>query len=282
MSLLTRRELLAGAAASAALPHARTLPVIGVQLYTVRTILPENPLETLAALERIGYREAEVVGSTLESIWPSLKKTSLKPVSVHLDTALFTREQDKLPAALEDAGRRGFAYVVCPYIAPKDRGGVDVMRRLGETLNRAGELCRRSGLRLCYHNHAFEFEPTPEGALLDVLMKTADPKLVALELDIMWSHVAGVDPADVLRRYGSRVALIHLKNVAEGTEKRYDESVPRTAFREVGNGAIDVPAVLKSAAAAGVKHYFVEQDQTPGDPVASLRQSYDYLKNLAL
>jgi sugar phosphate isomerase/epimerase len=190
-------------------------------------------------------------------------------------------EQEKLPAALEDAQRRGFEYVLCPYIAPKDRGGVDVVRRLAETLNKSGEMARKLGMHMCYHNHAFDFQPTPDGTLLDVLMQTADPKLVSLELDIMWAHVAGVDPASVLKKYANRVPLVHLKNVADGIEKRYNEGVPKTAFREVGNGVIDIPAVLRAAAQAGVRHYFVEQDQTPGDPVESLRQSFQYLAKLS-
>jgi sugar phosphate isomerase/epimerase len=60
----------------------------------------------------------------------------------------------------------------------------------------------------------------------------------------------------------------------------YKESVPKTAFREVGHGVIDWPKVLNAAESAGVSHYFVEQDQTPGDPVESLRQSFTYLSKL--
>jgi sugar phosphate isomerase/epimerase len=279
MSHVTRRQVLAAAAAGTTL-WARKLKTIGVQLYTLRTVLPKQPLETLRALEQIGFREVEAVGASLEQIWDSLKQTSMKPVSLHLDTALFTRNVDKLPAALEDAKKRGFSYAVCPYIAPQDRGGVEVIRKLGDTLNKAGELCRKSGLMLAYHNHAFEFEPAGQGTLLDVLMQTADPKLVSLELDIMWSQVAGVDPVSVLQKYGKRVTLMHLKNVSDEVKKQYHEKVPREAFREVGKGVINIEAVLKAAQKAGVKHFFVEQDQTPGDPLASLRESYQYLEKL--
>lgn len=278
--MILRRDLLAVAAATPLVCAARNLKTIGAQLYTLRSVLPEKPAVALSALERIGYCEVEAVAASLGRIWESLRKTSLKPVSVHLDTALFTREQAKLPAALEDARRRGFAFAVCPYIAPQDRGGADVIRKLADALNRAGEFCRKAGLQLCYHNHAFEFAPAGEGTLLDVLMKEADPKLVGLELDIMWSQVAGVDPVSVLRRYSGRVPLLHLKNVAAGVEKRFDERVPRDVFREVGNGVIDIAAVLRAAAQSGVRHYFVEQDQTPGDPLDSLRQSYEYLSKL--
>jgi sugar phosphate isomerase/epimerase len=136
-------------------------------------------------------------------------------------------------------------------------------------------------MQLCYHNHAFDFAPSGDGTLLDVLLGEADPKLVSLELDIMWAHVAGVEPVSVLKKYGERIALIHLKNIAPGIGKQYNESVPKTAFREVGNGAIDIPAVLAAASDAHVQHYFVEQDQTQGDPVNSLRESYRYLESLS-
>jgi len=155
---------------------------------------------------------------------------------------------------------------------------VEVIRKLADTLNKAGELCRSAGLNLCYHNHAFEYQPTPDGRLLDVLMKTADPKLVSLELDVMWAHVGGVDPVSILKQYGDRIPLVHLKNVAPGVETRYNENIPRAAFRELGNGVVDIPAVLRAAKQAGVKHYFVEQDQTPGDPLQSLRASFQYLE----
>ena len=280
MQSIGRRSFLGLMAASAVPSFARTLSVVGVQLYTVRSILPQNPLEVLRQVEQIGYREVELTADNLDKISAALKQTSLKPVSLHLDSTLFIGRQAQLPAAIEDAKTRGVQYVVCPYVAPADRGGADVVRKLGDTLNKAGEMCQKLGMRLCYHNHAFDFAPSGNGTLLDVLLQTADPKLVGLELDIMWARVAGLEPADVIKKYGSRIEMLHIKNVAEGTEKRYSEDVPRTAFREVGNGMIDIPKTLAAAAEAGVKHYFVEQDQTPGNPVDSLRQSYEYLAKL--
>jgi sugar phosphate isomerase/epimerase len=279
MAAIGRRSFLALAAAAVS-AHARALPVVGVQLYTVRSILPAKPLETLRAIEKIGYREVEVTADTLNDIWPSLQQTSLKAVSAHLNTDLFMREQAKLPAALDDARKHGFAYVVCPYIDPKDRGGVEVIRKLGDTLNKAGEICNQAGLHLCYHNHAFEYQPTAEGRLLDVLMKTTDPKLVSLELDVMWAHVGGADPVSILQQYGDRIPLVHLKDVAASVETRYNENIAHAAFRELGNGVVDIPAVLRAGKKVGVKHYFVEQDQTPGDPLQSLRQSFQYLEGL--
>ena len=282
MHSISRRSFLATAAVTtAATLHARALPVVGVQLYTVRTVLPKHPLETLRAIEQIGYREVECTADGLDAIWPSLKQTSLTPVSVHLDQRFFIHEPAKLPAALEDAKKHGFEYVVCPWIDPRDRGGVEMIRKLGDTLNTAGELARKSGMRLCYHNHAFEYQPTADGRLLDVLMKSTDPKLVSLELDVMWARVAGADPVAVLKQYGERIPLVHLKNVATGTPQRFNEMIPRTAFHDLSDGAVDIPAVIRAAKQAGVKHYFVEQDETPGDPIESLRKSFQYLEGLS-
>jgi sugar phosphate isomerase/epimerase len=280
MASLNRRGFLASAAVSTVAAHAGALKTVGAQLYTLRGVLPQKPAETLRELDRIGYKEVEVTAAGLDGIWPSLKRTSLKPVSIHLDTALFTTSRDKLPAALDDARARGIEYAVCPYIAPQDRGGVDVIRKLADALNQAGRICAGFGMKLCYHNHAFEFAAAEGGTLLDVLMSSADPKLVGLELDIMWSTVAGVNPVSVIRKYQGRIALLHLKNVSAGIPVQYNENVPPAAFREVGDGVIDIPAVLKASASVGVAHYFVEQDQTPGDPLESLRRSYEYLSKL--
>lgn len=271
--------IMAGAGAVAA-SHARTLNTLGVQLYTLRGVITADPLATLRAVEQIGYREAELVVDNLDKVMAAIKQTQIKPVSLHMDSTMFQKRQAELPAALADAKKRGFEYAVCPYIAPADRGGSDMMKRLGDTLNKAGAICKELDLKLCYHNHAFEWEPFGGGILLDVLLDSSDPKLVNLELDIMWAKVGGFDPAAVITKYAKRIELLHLKNVADGIEKRFNEQVPRTAFKEVGNGVIDIPSVLAASAAAGVKHYFVEQDQTTGDPLASLKESFQYVQKL--
>jgi len=101
MHSLSRRSFLTTAAmATAASLHARALETVGVQLYTVRSILPKKPLETLRAIEQIGYREVECTADGLDAIWPSLKQTSLKAVSVHLNPQFFIHQPEKLPAAL--------------------------------------------------------------------------------------------------------------------------------------------------------------------------------------
>jgi sugar phosphate isomerase/epimerase len=92
--------------------------------------------------------------------------------------------------------------------------------------------------------------------------------------------VAGHDPAKLLRELSGRVPLVHLKDKLIGVPVLYKESVDRSAFKEVGNGSLDWKAILRTAASAGVEHYFVEQDQTPGEPVESLQQSFGFLSKL--
>jgi sugar phosphate isomerase/epimerase len=280
MQTLSRRTFLAASAAAVAL-EAKQLKTFGAQLYSLRTIIDKDPLTVLKGLEDAGYTEAEVIRANMDKIWSALKQTKLKPVSLHIDTQMFTKDIEKLNPALDDAKQRGFSYVVCPYIAPQDRGGVDVIKKLADTLNKAGQRCKAAGIQLCYHNHAFEFEPVKEGGnLLDVLMKNTDPKLVGLELDIMWAKVGGVEPVKVFEQYKGRIPLVHMKNVKAGIGPQYNEKVPRDAFEEVGKGVIEIGPVLKAAQKAGAKHFFVEQDQTPGNPLDSLRGSAGYLKSL--
>jgi len=112
------------------------------------------------------------------------------------------------------------------------------------------------------------------------MMDRTDKNLVSLEMDVFWVSVAGHDPVETLEKMKGRVALLHCKDKAKGTPLMYKETVERTAFKEVGNGVLDWPKVLKAADEAGAAHYFVEQDQTPGDPVESLKQSFAFLSKM--
>jgi sugar phosphate isomerase/epimerase len=281
---MNRRQLLASLAAGSLSLQAKKLKKIGCQLYTLRSVIDAQPKVIFDQLQGAGYDEVEAVRANLPKIWDALKASKLKPISLHIDTRLFTVEQDKLGAALDDAKVKGFKYVVCPYIAPADRGGVEVIKKLADTLNKAGAQCKAAGTQLCYHNHAFEFEPVAggKGNLLDVLMESTDPALVGLEFDIMWAAVGGVDPIEVLTKYKGRVPLMHVKDLGPNITVRYNEKVPKEAFKEAGAGILELPKILKAGNEAGTKHFFVEQDQTPGDPMASLKQSIAYLKKLEL
>ncbi|MBZ5620074.1 MAG: sugar phosphate isomerase/epimerase [Acidobacteriia bacterium] len=282
--MTSRREFLQTSSLAAALSataRGRQIQTLGVQLYTVRTVLPQKPAETLKAIDAIGYREAEATYVGLDQIWSALEATRLKPVSIHLDSALVTKgKDDDIARTFDELKKRGFSFAVFPYLPPAERGGLDVIRAVADRLNRAGEKCRSAGLSFCYHNHAFEFEPMEGTTPFQVLMDSTDKKLVGLEMDVFWVSVAGHDPAELLGKLSGRVPLLHLKDKEKDTPLMYKEAVARTAFKEVGHGVIDWPKVLNAAASAGVSHYIVEQDQTPGDPLESLRQSFAYVSKL--
>ena len=285
MRMFNRRQFLQSASIAAALPairlSARQLQAIGVQLYTVRSILPQKPAETLQAIKAIGYREIEATYAGLDRIWPAIQESGLKPVSIHLDNTMMNQgKEEELARAIDQVKKWGFAYAVFPYLPPAERGGLEKIRILTDKLNRAGEKCHAAGLTFCYHNHAFEFEPMEGTTGFQVMMDRLDPKLCGFEMDCFWVSVAGHDPVELLGKLHGRVPLLHLKDKPAGFPVMYKESVDRATFKEVGNGSIKWPEVLRAAASAGVQHYFVEQDQTPGDPVDSLRQSYGYLSKL--
>jgi sugar phosphate isomerase/epimerase len=283
--MTSRRDFLQATSLVAALGasgRAAQLKTLGVQLYTVRTVLPQKPQDTLNAIRAIGYQEVEATYAGLDGLWPMLQASGLKPVSIHLDSGSVTQgKPDDLSPIFDQLKKRGFQYAVFPYLPEPERGGIDVIKAIAEKLNRAGEKCRAAGMSFCYHNHAFEFATEKGATLFQVMLDHTDPKLVAFELDVFWVSVAGLDPAEFLQKLAGRVPLLHLKDKAEGTAVMYKESVPPTAFKEVGSGVLDWPKVLRAAAAAKVAHYFVEQDQTPGDPVDSLRRSFGYLSKLS-
>ena len=269
-------------AALGASGRAAQLKTLGVQLYTVRSVLPEKPQDTLNAIRAIGYQEVEATYAGLDGLWPMLQASGLKPVSIHLDSGSVTQgKPDDLSPIFDQLKKRGFQYAVFPYLPEPERGGIDVIKAIAEKLNRAGEKCRAAGMSFCYHNHAFEFATEKGATLFQVMLDQTDPKLVAFELDVFWVSVAGLDPAEMIQKLAGRVPVLHLKDKAEGTAVMYKESVPPATFKEVGNGVMDWPKVLRAAAEAKVAHYFVEQDQTPGDPVDSLRRSYGYLSKLS-
>jgi sugar phosphate isomerase/epimerase len=262
---------------------------LGVQLYTVRNVLKDKEDETLRRIAEIGYTEVEMAGGSMQTFGPILARYKLKAVSSHLDALSVSAEPPRryngppFEQTIAAAKRDGIEYLVFPYLQPDQRGGLDVYRRLAEKLNRAGEQVRAAGLTFCYHNHAFEFAGAMGQRPIDVLKTDLDKTLVNFEIDVFWVSVAGNDPVAILKEFAGRAPLIHLKDKAAGTPVQFDElKVSKETFKEVGSGVLDFPAILRTAEAAGVKRYFVEQDQTPGDPVDSLRQSYEFLRNVKL
>jgi sugar phosphate isomerase/epimerase len=293
--IFSRRSLLHAAALGACIPvYGKGQQTLGVQLYTVRDVVLQRPREVLHSIAEIGYSEVEMLRSQIAPLAPYLKNVGLRPVSVHFETPLITGnwqvwKDDDMPTvnenytfdqALAESKQHGFEYMVFNYLPPKERGELDFYRGLADKLNVAGEKCRKAGLRLCYHNHDFEFEPKPGGRPIETLLQRLDKNLIRLEVDAFWVSMAGENAAAFIRQNARRVEMVHLKDRKPGAPRAYDvASVSNDTFREVGNGDLNFREILSAASEAGVKHYFVEQDYS-ADPIRSLRQSYQNVRKL--
>jgi sugar phosphate isomerase/epimerase len=298
---VTRREVLGGVPAAmagawmlagrgTAAQGASIVPAkLGVQLYTVRNQLKELDA-TLGAVKAAGFDEVETLRPLLKDLPPLLKKHGLTAPSGHFDAALLLdvgeASRKGLPAgytldtAIAEAKAIDMKYVVLAYLAREDRQTLDDYKRHADKMNEAGRRCKAAGLQFCYHHHSFEFVKYGSETGWDVITKRCDKDLVAFEIDVFWLAASGLDPAATIRDLGSRVKLVHLKDRAAGPPELDENKVLPTAFKELGAGSIDMPAVLRASKAAGVAHYFVEQDQVPADPLASLKQSVAYLRSL--
>ena len=123
---------------------------------------------------------------------------------------------------------------------------------------------------MCYHNHSFELESLEGRIPLDMLLASTDPALVKLQMDVYWMAHGKRNPAAEIRRLGSRVATLHLKDM---------DATPARGITSVGRGIIDFKAVLAAAADAKVSDCFVEED-APADPLEAIGASYAHLERL--
>lgn len=275
-------------------PAAPAVPAhFGAQLYTLRNVIDTDPAAVLSKLAAIGYSQVEAVRGNFQTISPAIKAAGLTAVSMHAATPKRPADwqtwggpqEEPLPtggdawrAEVDAAKQAGLGYLVIPYIRPEDRGDLDFMKNFAAQLNQAGAIAAAAGIQLCYHNHAFEFERAGDSSGFQVLLDTLDPASAKIELDVFWVSVAGYDPVELLAANPGKFPLVHLKDKTNGLPTQFNEKVPPAAFKELGAGVLDFPTILKAGAESGVEHYFVEQDQCPGDPLESLRASYEYLK----
>lgn len=246
----------------------RSLDRIGVQLYTVRSLMREDFAGTLAAVAGAGYREVEFAGyfdHPPEEVRAILEGVGLEAPAAHVPLAALENDLQGTIAAARTIGHR---YLVCPWLAPEDRVSIARYRELAAFWNEVGRACREADLRFGYHNHDFEFEPIGGSVPFDVLLGETDPGLVDFELDLFWITKGGRDPLEYFGRHSGRFKLCHVKDMAADG-----------AMVEVGKGGIDFAAIFARAEQAGLEHYFVEHDQ-PADPLASIAASYEHLRAL--
>jgi sugar phosphate isomerase/epimerase len=276
---VTRRQLLGGMAASFSSPlFAAFDRPLGVQVYTVRSLMPTNGEAALRAIAAIGYKEVEINFDDAKKFAAVLKETGLRVTGSHIQAD--GHRPQMFDEFVAQAKELGIPAIGVPYVnVPQSADLADFWARFIDGLNHNGEQCRKAGLTFYYHHHNFEFDPRFRAIDLMYEKLTADVKL---EIDCFWASVGGTDPASLIDKWNGRLFALHLKDKAKDTPNSYQTNkVKHEEFLEVGAGSIDWSKVIKNAVRAGVQHYYVEQDYTPGDPIESLKKSYAYLRKVS-
>lgn len=259
---------------------------IGLQLYTVREAMQADPVGTLARVAKIGYNSMEGATYTGTEMFYGMKAKEFKQLldknglimpSSHYRLGLEKMNGQDVQGtilhgwekAVDNAAQVGIKYMVCAYLSPAERGDLDHYSWIAGELTKAAETCKSAGIQLCYHNHDFEFQSINNSTPYDILLST-DRELVKMELDIYWVKKAGKDPIALFNQHPGRFPLWHVKDM---------DKTPEQKFAEVGSGSIDFKSIFTHAGKAGLEYYFVEQDQTPGDPFISIEKSIKYIKS---
>ena len=248
-------------------------PRLAIQLYSVREI--DEPLDDL--LQRVGTTAFEGVEfahrlpeASATDVARTLKETGLAVAGAHVG---FSRLDEDLPTLTERYETIGSRRAIVPHIEPEqfaDREGVE---ELAEQLDETGKQVSAAGLSLCYHNQDHDFVDVDGVSAYERLLDLTDSAHVAFELDVGGAVAAGYDPTELLERHGDRIPLVHIKDV------HAPEPEPGAGQRctPIGEGDVDIPAVVRAARDAGVDWLVFENDE-PADPVAALQRGAEVLE----
>jgi sugar phosphate isomerase/epimerase len=250
---------------------AATTRPIGLQLFTVRELFSRDPMGTLEQVAAIGYREVEYGGGGYERMDHAALRTTMERVglvspSIHIGYDALASDFDR---SVGIAKALGADTVILPWIG-EDRRTADAWKAAVADMNRWAERLKAAGLDFGYHNHDFEFTVKHAGrSMFDTLLAETDPALVKIELDLFWTVAGGEDPKAVIRRLPGRIYSYHVKDrTADGK------------MTSVGQGTIDFADIFTLNDTAGVKHFFVENDQAPAPYLPDIQASFAALSRL--
>jgi sugar phosphate isomerase/epimerase len=278
--MMNRRQMLAGGAVLATALAAGPLAArgtqpgrkIGLQLYTVRELFASDPIGTLEKVAAIGYREVEYGGGGYEgmdhaALRKAMDRLGLTAPSIHVG---YDALAGKFDAMVAMARTLGADTIVLPWMDEKFRNP-EAWRAAVADFNRFGERLKKARLGFAYHNHDFEFATKAgDGNLYDVLIAERDPALVQLELDLFWAVKADQDPKALIRRLPGQIYAYHVKDMtADG------------AMTSVGKGVIDFADIFTLNGVAGVRHFYVENDESPAPYLPDITTSFTTLSRLS-
>jgi len=289
MTMTTRRDFLrlsaAAAAAGCTLRASNAFAgthdgiAYGVQLYMVRKEAPADLAGVLKKIRETGFTQVELYPVAYTHHAADLKKM-VEDAGLGHDSAHF--DFDSIPARIGYAKELGLKYMVCSILPDKYWGTPGGFKAAAYELNQWGRLVRNANMKLVYHNHNFEFKRLPDGETgFDILMKNTDDDLVKLELDLYWLTQAGQDPAAAMKKYRSRLVMIHLKDRVANSPVNYS---PRDEqhITELGKGSIAWQPLISQAREQGVKLALLDQDTTSLPVFEAMKIGADYLNGLKL
>jgi sugar phosphate isomerase/epimerase len=251
---------------------------LGVQAYSFRKSFPVSVEKTLDTIKMMGFTELEGGGGRIPPE-EFRKLCEARGISIPSTGAGFEQLQRSPDSVAMRANALGSKYVMCAWV-PHKRGefSLDDAKKAVEVFNNAGKVLKEQGLTFCYHAHGYEFQPYKNGTLLDYIFENTNPEYVSFEMDIMWIHFGGGDPVSLLKKYGDRWKLIHLKDLKKGTPKDLTGLTAEDNDVPLGTGELNIPAILKEAKRVGIKHYFIEDESS--NVTRQIPQSIEYLKSL--
>jgi sugar phosphate isomerase/epimerase len=288
MSDTSRRTFLktTGAVAAMAMTGAGRLAAkpmkkpLGLQLYSVRSLLPTDFDGTLAKVHADGYTVVEAAGyydHTAEDFRKAMDNAGLRCVSTHHALNALETELDKW---IEYAHRLGLEYIICSssggmHRDPAKKGppSLDDWHWIAGEFNRIGEKVKAAGMTFGVHNHTPEFATIDGKLVYDELLRLTDPKLVIFEMDAGWVFASGHNPVDYLSKTPKRFPLMHVKDMIPGADGKETMTV-------LGKGKVDYGPIMR--AATGLKYYFVEQEQFEMEPIEELRLNAEYMRHLGV
>jgi sugar phosphate isomerase/epimerase len=250
----------------------------GVQTYTFRNSFPHGVAETLDSIKAMGFTEIE--GSAGNMPPEEFKKLCDERGLSIPSTGTGYEQLVKDPAAVAaNAKALGATFVMTAWI-PHARGAfnLDNAKKAVTDFNAAGKVLKENGITFCYHVHGFEFQPYENGTLLDYIIQNTNPDYVSFEMDVLWTHFGGGDPVALLKKYGNRWKLMHLKDLRKGVPKDLTGGTSQENDVALGTGEIDIPAILKAANKIGIKHFFIEDESSRVN--TQVPASIAYLKGL--
>jgi len=241
----------------------------GLALYTIRDAMGKDPAVALSVVADAGYdwieaashSDGKFYGMKPKEFEKLVKKSGLVPLSSHSGIT-----PDNYERMIGDAAEAGMEYIILPSLPAEWSSSIDGYQRAADFFNKAGEKCRKAGIKFGFHNHQVEFREINGRVPYDILLENSDPKLVIFELDLAWITAAGKDPVDYFRKYPGRFEVWHLKDL---TPEKQDATL--------GEGIIDFRPIVATAHMAGMKYWFVEQDNCrTHSPEESIKISREY------